>query len=572
MDELKSNPTVMPHERKKMLGILDRFEKQAIDQEQMLDMSEDELLQKLHQQQQEQLGQQKGPEPRSDTNAALGYSSTMQRKLTPKERDEIIRRAIEEEQKEAGIEIGQGGDLNDGQMTPNDMEAMERLLDQEHQDLINRFRDVDLDRESFDGLWARLNPEEQQEFREKFMITGIPGRVGEDHYEDRPGINTDDDDQQEELEARELLQEMGDTLKRGNAVAGDKSNPMLAELDSEDLRAIRDAEIAELISIWRPWWEIEAEKAGELKKAIVSMDTTDVDKAERLRAASIVEDDAKADPSIQNMSGPYKHPGKVSEKFVLDEEVVLRPHRTLVQDLEEARKEEAMRHSASEALPPMTRAPHPSVIYHISALLFAYAATSRFLNGDLKEEPEQTLTFVFDLCPFFGPGTQSQMPDVKDFETTLAILQSSSLNSKLWKGDTLRLDLLSLLLRDLALILVRPSRCLQSIQELKDVFSSCMNAPRQPRRGLYSKQALYRLFKKLEFYESYLMSDEWMVKSDRLDQLRTEVVLTSIRVRQEMTGWVEELGNVSRVQEVNADDATDNAGSSEKKTLIEEIP
>jgi len=565
-----------------MLGILDRFEKQAIDQEQMLDMSEDELLQKLHQQQQEQLGQQRGPEPRNDAKAALGDSSMLQRKLTPKERDEIIRRAIEEEQKEAGIEIGHGGDLNDGQMNPNDIEAMELLLDQEHQDLINRFQNVDLDRESFEGLWARLNPEEQQEFREKFMITGISGRVGEDHYEDRPGINTDNDDQQEELEARELLQDMGDTLKRGSAVAGDKSNPMLAELDSEDLRVIRDAEIAELISIWRPWWEIEAEKAGELKKAMVSMDTTDMDKAERLRAASIVEDDAKADPSIQNTSGIHKHSGKVSEKFVLDEEVVLRSHRTLVQDLEEAREEEAIRHSASEALPPMTRAPHPSVIYHISTLLFAYAATSRFLNGDLKEEPEQTLTYVFDLCPFFGPlpqqpstlspGAQSQMPDVKDFETTLAILQSSSLNSKLWKGDTLRLDLLSLLLRDLALILVRPSRCLQSIQELKDVFSSCMNAPRQPRQGLYSRQALYRLFKKLEFYESYLMSDEWMVKSDRLDQLRTEVVLTSIRVRQEMTGWVEELGNVSRVQEVNADDATDNAGSSEKKTLIEEIP
>ena len=44
------------------------------------------------------------------------------------------------------------------------------------------------------------------------------------------------------------------------------------------------------------------------------------------------------------------------------------------------------------------------------------------------------------------------------------------------------------------------------------------------------------------------MSEEWMLKSDRLDRVRTEVVVTGMRVRQEMVGWTRELESVARVQ------------------------
>ncbi|KAG0239800.1 hypothetical protein BGX31_002460 [Mortierella sp. GBA43] len=567
----------MPHDRRKMLRILDRVERQAIDQESMMDLSEEELLQRLQQE-----GQHQGVESRniSTTASTSGGSGTMQRRLSPRERDEIIRRAVEEEQREAS---------HDDNMSPEDIASMERILDQEHQDLINRFQGVDLDQESFEGLWSRLNPEEQQEFRDRFMI---PGRLDGAHEEQAHpheegsihGASTDDNGQQEELEAKKLLQEMDETLKHGDTLAGNNGNSMLADLDAEDLRAIRDAEVSELIPIWRPWWEIEAEDAGQLKKVTIS-EAKDKDDTDRLRAASIVEDSANT-----NRASTRNTTGTVVERFVLDEEALLRPHRALVQDVEEARKEEEMRDSASRTVLPMTRAPHPSMIYHISALWFVYAATIRLLNGDLKEEPEQTLSYIFDLCPFFSPPLQqpsapspttqppsktnrtaetSQVPDVNDFETTLAHLQSSSLNSKLWKGDTLRLEMLSLLLRDLVLILARPSRCIRSIRELKDVFSICMDASRRAKQRLYSKSALHRLFKKLEFYESYLISDEW-IRSDRLDQLRTEVILTGIRVRQEMEGWTKDIGNVSRIPEAGAEASTDNAGSS-KKILIEEL-
>ncbi|KAF9993034.1 hypothetical protein BGZ79_002357, partial [Entomortierella chlamydospora] len=600
MSELQSNPSVMPQDRKKMMGILDRFEKQAIDQERMLDKSEDEILQQIQRQQQQQQQQQDshGKEATSRNNIGGGAAP---RKLSSKERNELIRRTIEEEQKEALGEEQyqrQGGEESFA-IDPKDREEMDRILEQEHQDLINRFQGVNLDEESFESIWTRLSPEERQEFRERFMISRLSGENdvedGGIDIEEEIATGTDsrnhrsasvDDD--EEVEARKLLQEMGETLKRGGEKVGDSDNndPMMADLDSDDLRAIRDAEISDLIPIWKPWWEIEAEQAGQLKKVTVSQ-VSDKDESGRLNAGSI---DSKSQPI-----GTFAEKSSVvAEKFVLDEEAMLWPQRALVQDLDEAEEEEKQRQLTAATVPRMTRAPHPALIYHICALLFAYVATSRVLNGDLNEEPEQTLAYIFDICPFFSPPPPAPLsksshtplsppavatqdiPDVDDFETTLAILQTSSLNSKLWKGDTLRLEMLSLLLRDLTLILARPSRSLRSIQQLKNVFNSCMGSigpsPKgdssleedrgkigaaQKRTRLFSKSVLHRLFKKLEFYESYLVSDEYLLKTDRLDQIRTEVVMAGIRVRQEMLGWTQELENITRVNEATDSNAAD---------------
>jgi hypothetical protein len=188
-----------------------------------------------------------------------------------------------------------------------------------------------------------------------------------------------------------------------------------------------------------------------------------------------------------------------------------------------------------------------------------------------------------------------QQLQVEDFETTLAVLQTSSLNSKLWKGDTARLEMLSLLLRDLTLFLARPSRCLRCIRDLNGVFQFCLASgtstpatttsttkqqQQQSRRaGLFSKSTLRRLLKKLEFYESYLLSEEWILKSDRLDRVRTEVVVAGIRVRQEMAGWNQEIEQVSRVVgrsggdgQAEAKGATSSgSGMKERKVLIEEL-
>ncbi|KAF9201104.1 hypothetical protein BGZ49_008683 [Haplosporangium sp. Z 27] len=600
----------MPQDRKKMLGILDRFEKQAIDQENMLDMSEDEILQQMIQRDaQHQQSRRIGDTTKNDNS-----DKTAPRKLTLRERNELIRKTIEEEQKEVLGEDqyqmqGQDGSLD---IDHEQRKEMDRILEKEHQDLIDRFQGVNLDEETFESIWARLSSDERREFRERFMVPGMADE-DEDEEEDEVGdrnsniegritteINTKanssfEAEDDEESEARKLLQEMGETLQRGGKRVDedDVSNPVLAELDTEDLRAIRDAEISELIPIWRPWWEIEAEQAGQLKKVTVSQ-VSDKEESERLNAGSI-----NSIPQQKESSSSI-----VAEKFVLDEEAMLRPHQALVQDLDEVEREEKERQLAALAVPRMVRAPHPSLIYHISALLFSYVATSRVLNGDLKEEPEQTLAYIFDLCPFFSPlssptkslanlnpsspstpaTTTQSLPEVDDFETTLAIIQTSSLNSKLWKGDTLRLEMLSLLLRDLTLVFARPSRCLRSIQQLKDVFNSCMELSNTSIREnsklatarkskLFTKSVLHRLFKKLEFYESYLVSDEYLLKTDRLDRARTEVVMAGIRVRQEMLGWTRELENVTRVKEVDTGDSVDGERqSSTKKVLIEELP
>ncbi|KAF9101686.1 Zinc finger HIT domain-containing protein 2 [Mortierella sp. GBA35] len=611
MSELKSSPATTPQDRKKMLGILDRFERQAVDEEQLLTMSDEDLLRHAQHRQHQQDASSGGiGEPTGPTGTTT--SSTAQRKLTPRERDELIRKAMEEEA------VGTLQEDNEN-IDPADREEMERMIEQEYQDFVSRFAGVDLEKESFESIWERLNPEERREFQEKFMISG---RMDEDHEdeeeidEDSQEANvqgiSDDDNEDEEREAKKLLQEMGETLERGGQKVdseGVAGQPMTADLDMDDLRAIRDAEIAELIQIWRPWWEVEAEEGGQLKKVVVSK-VTDKEKDEqesgRLQAATniILQDGATTGNLPKQLSQTTKKAhgsDTVMEQFVLDEEAMLRPHQALVRPVEEVEQEAQQR--AQATVPPMTREPHPSLIYHVCGLLFAYAATIRVFNGDLQEEPEQVLAHIFDLCPFFAPppappksksltsGSVSgpaaaatmQQSQVDDFETTLAVLQTSSLNSKLWKGDTVRLEMLSLLLRDLTLILVRPARCLRCIRDLKSVFQTCLDNVSKRKGGLmYSKATLHRVFKKLEFYESYLVSEEWMMKSDRLDRVRTEVVMAGIRVRQEIVGWNEEIEKVSRVQGQHASEAEDVSGGSSggretgsgekgKKVLIEEL-
>ncbi|KAF9153681.1 hypothetical protein BG015_002891 [Linnemannia schmuckeri] len=640
MDELKSSPAATPQDRKKMLGILDRFERQAVDEEQLLTtMSDEDLLR--HAQQQQQQNQQKGAISGNPSEAGAGAgagagprtagSKPLQRKLTPKEREELIRKAMEEEAKEGALP----DDGDDENIDPEARAEMERMVEQEYQDFVDRFAGVDLEQESFESIWERLNPEERREFQEKFMISGRLDEDGDDVESDVEGDGgvkniSEDKNEDEEREAKKLLQEMGETLQRGGQKVGSEGGQaMTADLDMDDLKAIRDAEIAELIQIWRPWWEVEAEESGHLKKVVVSKVTDneaqEKQDSERLKAVSNIIAQGGSSTSTAS-TGAGSIPGQsrsgsgaVLEQFVLDEEAMLRPHHALVHPVEEIEQETQQR--VQSTVPPMTKAPHPSLIYHICGLLFAFAATIRVFNGDLQEEPEQVLAHIFDLCPFFapppptslnsstpgsGPGSASAttsatgVTQVEDFETALAVLQTSSLNSKLWKGDTVRLEMLSLLLRDLTLILARPSRCLRCIRDLEAVFQSCLalltvtattttTTVTKRRGGLYSKTVLHRLLKKLEFYESYLLSEALILKSDRLDRVRTEVVIAGIRVRQEIVGWNQELEQVSRVVGgggndggvVGAEAARSGVGSvssrssddgvKEKKVLIEEL-
>ncbi|KAF9131469.1 hypothetical protein BGW39_001782 [Mortierella sp. 14UC] len=637
MDELKSSPAATSQDRKKMLGILDRFERQAVNEEQLLTMSDADLLQHAQQQQQQQTQQEQGAGSGRTGGAGAGTGTSTssavgsQRKLTPKEREELIRKAMEEEAKEDTLP-------DDENMDPEERAEMERMIEQEYQDFVNRFAGVNLDSESFESIWERLNPDERREFQEKFMISGRMDEDDDSQDDDESGDGadkvrgvSDNENEDEEREAKRLLQEMGETLERGGQKVGSSEGgaggqAMTADLDMDDLKAIRDAEIAELIQIWRPWWEIEAEESGQLKKVVVSkVADSEAEKQDsnRMKVAShiILEKGGSATAGAVIPNKARSPSDTVLEQFVLDEEAMLRPHQALVRPVEEIELEAQQR--AQSTVPPMAKAPHPSLIYHICGLLFAFAATIRVFNGDLQEEPEQVLAHIFDLCPFFAPpppsstktpapGTGSstiaptletmQQSQVEDFETTLAILQTSSLNSKLWKGDTARLEMLSLLLRDLTLILARPSRCLRCVRELEAVFQTCLASStsnptttttttttttkqqqQQKRRGgLFSKSTLHRLLKKLEFYESYLLSDEWILKSDRLDRVRTEVVVAGIRVRQEIVGWNQEIEQVSRVVGVREGEAVaaaqgavsgsgSSGGAKEKKVLIEEL-
>ncbi|KAG0278621.1 hypothetical protein BGZ95_003567 [Linnemannia exigua] len=344
MDELKSSPAATPQDRKKMLGILDRFERQAVDEEQFLTMSDGDILQHAQQKQQQQ--QQKGAASERSGGGGTGTEGTSsiqpQQRLTPKEREELLRRAMKEEAKEDNL-------ADDENMDPEERAEMERMVEQEYQDFVDRFADVDLDSESFESIWERLNPDERREFQEKFMISGRLDEGDDDQDEDTQGQSgddgekvrgvSDDDNEDEEREAKELLQEMGETLERGGQKVGGNEGvvggasaggqAMTADLDMDDLKAIRDAEIAELIQIWRPWWEIEAEESGQLKKVIVSkVANSEVEKqdSDRLKAAShIVLDEGGTSSAIGPGAGNIPNKSRptsnaVLEQYVLDEE------------------------------------------------------------------------------------------------------------------------------------------------------------------------------------------------------------------------------------------------------------
>ncbi|KAG0027617.1 hypothetical protein BGZ82_008841 [Podila clonocystis] len=578
MSELKASPRSTPQDRQKMLGILDRFEKQAIAQEELLNLPA-------------------GSNLATDMDShPLGEPPGARKALSAKERNEILRKAIEEEKQEA---LGQG-DSESEELDDDEKAELEQILEQEYQDIVDRFSGVDLDKESFDTLWAKLTPEEQQEFQEKFMLTGRElGDADPDlrGSKDVSEEESDQEDKKERQEAKELLKQMNETMKRGEMYSetkkkakgpSDDNNPLLANLDTEDLRAIRDAEISDLIPVWRPWWEVEAEKAGQLNKVVVTEVSGDQETEASKAVASILDNKAESTPRKEPQSSAIPtSTHTVLESYVLDEEAMLRPHSSLVQDMEDVKEEQ------DKSLVPMLKEPHPSLVYHVAGLLFAYAATIRVFNGDLKEEPEQALAYIFDLCPLFAPpppsftgsksstskpqpSTPAPTVDVQDFETALAVIQRSSLDSKLWKGDTSRLEMLALLLRDLTLILAKPSRCLFCIRELKQVFNACMepksSQERESRaqRRLFSKTVLHRLFKKLEFYESFLLSKKLIQQSDRLDRVRTEVVLSGIQVRQEMVGWAKELESITRVTDSTTQQPSSSSPS--KKVLIEEIP
>ncbi|KAG0347403.1 hypothetical protein BG004_007834 [Podila humilis] len=614
MNELKTSPQSTLQDRQKMIGILDRFEKQAILQEEILN-SDAAQAPSNHQ-------------PRTLPGDSLHSSISNRRSLSVQGRNEILRKTIQQDSRD---ETDETDEMNDEERAD-----LEQILELEHQDFVNRFAGMDLNQESFESIWTKLTPDEQQEFQGKFMLThrdmdtaptGLDGSIepGLAEMSDEEG---DDEEKVERQAAKELLKEMSETMKRGSKISDSTrtttaaipsktdNNPLTADLDALDLKTIRDAEISELIPTWTPWWEVEAEVMGHLKKVIVKTVDNDQAKAESAMASALANEvgPSKTKPSA---TPPFESQA-VMETYVLDEEAMLRSHKQLVQDMDDINTDT----QTGGVVLPLVKEPHPSLMYYIAGLLFSYAATIRLFNGDLTEEPELVLAYIFDLCPLFAPppppahsiasGSTSQANvtrlqtiatqpsiDVQDFETTLAVIQRASLNSRLWKGDTSRHEMLALLLRDLTLLLAKPSRCIRGIRDMKRVFEMCMDPPKATqlqsplllktqgripvpspapkRRRLFTKTLLHRLLKKLEFYESFLFSKNLIESSDnRLDPVRIEVVMVGIQVRQEMAGWTKEVENVTRVSGTisptrkSSEDRCKNDDAN-KRLLIEEM-
>ncbi|KAF9586754.1 hypothetical protein BGW38_000005 [Lunasporangiospora selenospora] len=640
MAELGSAPKASSQDRHNMLQILDRFERQAVEQEQGEQPASSGITDVLT---------EKGVRPshrdESSSEPSTGPAqSRRQMRLSPQERAEILQQT---NQMDSNFSPGTKAypDI-DGQVDLDqeiDPEELQRLIDQEHHDLVARFSEIDLETETFESIWEKLTLEERQDFQDRFMVMDseaskrltnmIFDEAASSESRSRNEDDTEDEQEKEEQEdAKKLLKEMEETMQRGgsNPQSNNKekasndsyTNPLVADLDSDDLNAIRDAEVAELISIWRPWWEIEAEKEGQLKRLsegsdqCITIKSTGADgstdepgqnnpqsqdrdhvntrwqQQQREAAATILEPRGGQPATLESQEDHAQY------RLYLDEEKVLQPQKSLIQvldakgaslelDLDPAPGTAPIQ-SASTPFK-LTKRPHPTLIYHVSAFLFAFAATSRVFNGDLMEDSDHALAHLIELCPFLIPqpsntnpetkGATQPAPVVEDFETTLAEVQRSSLDSKLWKGDTVRLEMLGLLLRDLALLLIRPSRATRCVRDVEDMIDGSLRTRNQQYPQRFKKSVLGRLSKKLEFYKSYLyLTQEEGSNSEeakRWDRVRAEVVLTILRTRRDLEDWTKDHGKVTRVNNSHSGSKTElkeDGNACEKGTpLIQEL-
>ncbi|KAF9157444.1 hypothetical protein DFQ26_008721 [Actinomortierella ambigua] len=542
MEELQTMPSAGQEDRQKMMRILHRFENEDTalthSPEQpdsntearktaLTPRERQEILTKTHRELSGESALRRLREPESSKTTSAGRTSVDSRGSMIKGMHEMMEEGDHDEEEDEDVDEDED--------------------EKAYRDFVSRVANVDLETESFESLWARLSPAEQKGFRD---MIGTSDLAAQPRYPEGATPAVVDEDEEAILK---LMQATGLELQE-SLMADD---PLMADLDADDLRALRETEIAALVPVWRPWWEVEAEEQGQLYR---------VDGVEASAKGAIIDDQEKA------LKEAAEDQVQSDERLVLDEKALLRPYaRPLVQELTQGTEGTSSSPvtPSSASVPIMTNPPHPSLVYHLVSLVFAYAATSRALNGDLTEFPEETLAHLLDLCPFLAPLSNSTngTPPVEmgDFTTALAIIQQASLASKdRWKGDTLRLELLSLLLQDLTLLLASPQRCAAVLQETRQVLdriSTTMSmatatataagaknqSTPEKKKGPFSKTFVFRVSKKLDFYESFIRSP-WFLgtatdqqQSALLDVVRVEVLVEGGRVRQELQGWERDL-------------------------------
>ncbi|KAF9971987.1 hypothetical protein BGZ73_004951 [Actinomortierella ambigua] len=592
MGELQSMPSAGPEDRKKMMRILHRFENEdmpTVRSPEQQDSTTEVRKKALTPRERQEILSKTHKELSGETVSQKQHLSESSSKANAEGRTSVGSRGSRVEDLKESAE----GDLDEDDEDDDDEEDEDEDEDEKaYLDFVSRLANVDLEKESFESLWARLSPAEQKGFRD---MIGTRNLSAQPRY---PEGTTPEDEEDEEEAVLKLMQATGRELQEALQV----DDPLMADLDDDDLRAIRETEIAALVPVWRPWWEVQAEEQGQLRRVDLVETTEDVDAATKV-ALEGQEKASKGAAEDKGLGG--------AEKLILDEEALLRPYsRPLVQDVTKT-TEGTPSTQSSTSLPAMTKPPHPSLVYHLAALVFAYAATSRALNGDLNEFPEETLAHLLDLCPFLAPpaaaasqakNQQAQQTalkemggtspvEIRDFSTLLVAIQEASLASKdRWKGDTLRLELLVLLVQDLALLFALPQRCATVLQEIRQVvdristtMSMATTATNPPtskgKKGPFSKTFVFRVAKKLEFYESFVQSP-WFLGTTPdqqpalIDVVRMEVLMEGARVRQELQGWERDLETSEKLRrelkEKEQSEASSPAAST-NKPLIEEL-
>ncbi|RUP06762.1 hypothetical protein BC936DRAFT_140265 [Jimgerdemannia flammicorona] len=285
--------------------------------------------------------------------------------------EEIKSRQVDENEKRRMLEMLQKFEKESAEQSEKLEESDE---EDDEQDFAQRFVNMDIDASSFDDIWSKLTPQEQAEFQRKVLKGEAPSNIAP---------------------------------------------------EEED-------ELSELVPVWRPWWELEAEGEGS-QRVIIELDDNGGESEGRQGRGEVV-----------------------------------RP--AIVADV--------------KALEKMTKqTPNPCVVFNLINVLFSYALTCRRTNGDPFDDPNEACTVLEHISALI---LFSREPFVYG---SVAEAVADCIQRVMERPYSPNPSALSLtLLQDLVHLFVTPSTTLSALSDLVRLLraaSSSTSVPTATRRKVF---------------------------------------------------------------------------------------
>ncbi|CAH1766043.1 7977_t:CDS:2 [Entrophospora sp. SA101] len=167
--------------------------------------------------------------------------------------------------------------------------------------------------------------------------------------------------------------------------------------------------------------------------------------------------------------------------------------------------------------------PNPGIIYNLVNILYAYAYTCRFFNGEILENLEESCLVIWDLSPILS-SNQNLVYENASHAISMS-LQLTLKNTKYKQPP----DFSYLIINDIISLLSTHENTLAALSDLLNLFQKFNSSAS-------SKQKSFLNGKKIEFYLSYtgylLSIDKEKEKFDKVDEmtLRMKLLISELEI------------------------------------------